>query len=163
MRDTVSITKRFPTWAAANEARDRLAADGGFERYGIERIDIERLGGEFELLIRTDEFHRDQIEHLLRSTGTMFNPPAGQRPWAEVNLTKSLLMFGVAAVAGAFLYSLYGRSQETPRRRPAWVTVRRPSHHRWDERYEEEERRQRDVYDRDQREGLRSHEEGYAI
>jgi len=163
MQNIVTITQRFPTWAAANHARDRLAADGGFERYGIERIDIERLGGEFELLIRTDEFHRDQIEHLLRSTGTMFNPPAGQRPWAEVNLTNSLLMLGAAAVAGAFLYSLFGRSHETPQRRPAWVTVRRPSHHRWDERYEESERWRRERCDRDQREGLRSHDEGFAI
>ena len=163
MQNTVTITQRFPTWAAANDARDRLAEDGGFERFGIHRIDIERFGGEFELLIRTDEFHRDQVEHVLRSSGTMFNPPAAERPWAEVGLKSSLLLFGLAAVGGAVLYGLLGRSHETPpRRRPAWVTVRRPAH-RWEERYAEEERWQRERSDRDQREGLRSHDEGYAI
>ena len=63
----VTVTQGYPSWAAANAARDHLAQDGGFARYGIERIDIARDGGAFELLIRTVEFHRDQIEHLLRS------------------------------------------------------------------------------------------------
>jgi hypothetical protein len=163
MHNTVTISQRFPTWAAANEARDRLAQDGGFDRFGIDRIDIERLGGEFELLIRTDEFHRDQIEHLLRSSGTMFNPPAAERPWAGPGLTNSLLVFGMAAVAGAFLYSMFGRSQETSGRRPPWVTVRRPTPQRWDDRSDGGRRWERERSARDQREGLRSHEEGYAI
>ena len=163
MRNTVTISQRFPTWAAANNARDRLAQGDGFERYGIDRIDIERLGGEFELLIRTDEFHRDQIEHLLRSSGTMFNPPAAERPWAEVGLTSSLLLFGIAAVAGAFVYSLFGRSHERSGQGPAWVTVRRPSRQRLDAWDDDGGRGQRQRFESDQREGLRSHEEGYAI
>jgi hypothetical protein len=163
MHNTVTISQRFPTWAAANEARDRLAQGDGFERYGIDRIDIERFGGEFELLIRTDEFHRDQIEHLLRSSGTMFNPPAAERPWAEVGLTSSLLVFGIAAVGGAFLYSLFRRSPERAERRPAWVTVRRPSRQRLDAWDDDGGRWQRERFESDQREGLRSHEEGYAI
>ena len=80
MQSRTTVTQPFATWAAANEARDRLAADDGFSRYGIERIYIERRGPHFDLLVRTDEFHRDQIEHLLRSSGTAFNRPAASRP-----------------------------------------------------------------------------------
>ena len=73
MRNVVTVSQRYPTWAAAYAARERLAEDGGFDGHGIERIDIERWAGRFELLVRTDEFHRDEIEHLLRSAGTAFN------------------------------------------------------------------------------------------
>ncbi|HEX5868011.1 MAG TPA: hypothetical protein VFY72_09920, partial [Beijerinckiaceae bacterium] len=102
----VTVTQGYPSWAAANAARDHLAQDGGFARYGIERIDIARDGGAFELLIRTVEFHRDQIEHILRSSGTRFNPPAAVHPGANTALTRSLLVFGAAALAGALAYSL---------------------------------------------------------
>lgn len=96
MHGIVTVTQRFPTWAAAYEARERLAQDG-FDEYGIERIDIERLGRTFELLVRTDEFHRDQIEHLLRSSGTRFNPPAtGQARGTSV---VPLLLAGAATAA----------------------------------------------------------------
>ena len=96
MRNVVTVTQDFPSWAAACAARDRLARDRGFDEYGIERIDIERLGGHFELLIRTDEFHRDQIEHLLRSSGTRFNPP-GRTP--ARGRAVPLLLAGAAAIA----------------------------------------------------------------
>ena len=96
MRNVVTVTQDFPSWAAASAARDRLARDKGFDEFGIERIDIERLGSRFELLVRTDEFHRDQIEHLLRSSGTPFNPPARADARGRA---LPLLLAGAAAVA----------------------------------------------------------------
>jgi hypothetical protein len=161
MHEIVTVTQRFPTWAAANETRDRLAQNGGFERYGIERIDIERSEGEFELLIRTSEFHRDHIEHLLRSSGTMFNAPAGERPWAQSRVARSLMLFGTAAVAGAVLYGVLGRRDDEARRRPAWRRERPSRLHVSEAR--EEDRWQRERFESDQREGMRSHAEGYAV
>jgi hypothetical protein len=161
MRNTVTVSQRFPTWAAANEARDRLAGNDGFERYGIDRIDIERFGGEFELVIRTDEFHRDQIEHLLRSSGTMFNPPT-ERPWAEAGLTSSLWMFGIAAAAGAVLYGLFRWHDQGSGQGRVRSSGRRRDRH-WDDPRGEDWRPQRDSVESYQREGLRSHEDGYAI
>ncbi len=159
---TVTVTQRFPTWAAANDARDRLAENGGLERYGIERIDIERLGGEFELLIRTDEFHRDHIEHLLRSSGTLFNPPATERHWAGPGLTRSLLFFGIAAVAGVVLYGFFGGGDGSSDRRQVRRAGRRPLTQR-SYRDDDGRRWQRERFESDQREGLRSHAEGYAV
>jgi hypothetical protein len=158
MQAIVTVTQRFPTWADANAARDRLARDDGFDRYGIERIDIERLGPDFELLIRTTEFHRDHIEHLLRSSGTPFNPPAAERAWAGPGLIRSLLYFGIAAAAGALLYGLYGRDDGTERRQAKRPVRRLRGGERDDDRQWQRER-----LERDQREGMRSHAEGYAI
>lgn len=110
MRNAVTVTQTFPTWAAAYEARERLAQDDGLDRYGIDRVDIERLGGAFDLLIRTDEFHRDEIEHLLRSSGTSFNPPAPMesRRW---HAGAPLMVLGTAAIAGLAFYTLLGRGR----------------------------------------------------
>jgi hypothetical protein len=125
MRNTVTVSQKFPTWAAAYEARERLAEEHGFDEHGIERIDIERFGGRFELLVRTDEFHRDEIEHLLRSSGTMFNPPA--RRAARGGGAMPLLLLGAAAIAGMTVYALLGSRQPgartygglAPRAKPA--------------------------------------------
>jgi hypothetical protein len=123
MRNTVTVRQEFPTWAAAYEARERLAEEHGFDERGIERIDIERLNGRFELLVRTDEFHRDEIEHLLRSSGTMFNPPA--RPRSRVASTAMpLLLLGAAAVTGMAVYSLLGSRR--PRARTDGAASRQP-------------------------------------
>jgi hypothetical protein len=110
MRNVVTVSQRYPTWAAAYAARQRLAEDGGFDEHGIERIEIERLAGKFELLVRTDEFHRDEIEHLLRSAGTAFNPPVEQEPRRRRALP--LLLLGAATLAGAAAYVLAGRRQD---------------------------------------------------
>jgi hypothetical protein len=102
MRSHVTVTQEFPTWAAACAARDYWA-HGGLLEYGIDRVEIERLNDRFELVIRTDEFHRDQIEHLLRSTGTPLNKTReGASRWSAPT---PLVIAGVAtaAVAGLFL------------------------------------------------------------
>jgi hypothetical protein len=111
MRNTVTVTQTFPTWAAAYEARGRLAEEDGFDRFGIDDIEIGRLGPEFELLIRTDEFHRDQIEHLLRSSGTNLNPPATMegRRWPSV---APVVLLGAAALTGVGLYALLSRTRD---------------------------------------------------
>ncbi|HEY7386074.1 MAG TPA: hypothetical protein VH743_20635 [Beijerinckiaceae bacterium] len=112
MRNSVTVTQTFPSLAAANAVRERLAEERGFDRYGIDEVAIERLGGQFELLIRTDEYHRDQIEHLLRSSGTAFNPPAAQtRRWGAV---APALLLGAAAVTSVALYTLWNRSERRP-------------------------------------------------
>jgi hypothetical protein len=122
MRSHVTVTQEFQTWAAACAARDYLA-HGGLLEYGIDRVDIERLNDRFELVIRTDEFHRDQIEHLLRSTGTPLNPTReGGSGWAKPT---PLVIAGIAtaAVAGLFL-ALWPRRErrraiaERPQPRP---------------------------------------------
>ena len=110
MRNVVTVSQRYPTWAAAYAARERLAEDGGFDGHGIERIDIERWAGRFELLVRTDEFHRDEIEHLLRSAGTAFYPPAESEPRRRRALP--LLLLGAAALAGTAAYALAGRRRD---------------------------------------------------
>jgi hypothetical protein len=107
MRNTVTVSQEFPTWAAAYDARQRLADEHGFDEHGIERIDIERFGGRFELVVRTDEFHRDEIEHLLRSSGTMFNPPMRPAP-RSAGSAMPLLLLAMAAVAGIATYALLG-------------------------------------------------------
>ena len=159
----VTVTQRYPSWAAANAARDNLAQDGGFARYGIERIDIARDGGAFELLIRTVEFHRDQIEHLLRSSGTRLNPPAAVHSGTNTAVTRSLLVFTAAAVAGALAYRLFGRrdharDRRRASRREAWPQAR-PS--RWESR--DDVLGERDGFESARREGLRSHAEGFAV
>jgi hypothetical protein len=114
MRNVVTVTQEFPTWAAAYAARERLAGDG-FDEYGIDRIDIERNSRRFELRVRTDEFHRDQIEHLLRSSGTPFNQPAKERRgrWSAAT---PLLLAGAATVAAAGLFlTLWPRPERRPR------------------------------------------------
>jgi hypothetical protein len=152
----VTVTQGYPSWAAANAARDHLAQDDGFARYGIERIDIARDGGAFELLIRTVEFHRDQIEHLLRSSGTRLNPPAAVHPGANTAVTRSLLVFGAAALAGGLAYSLFGRRDHArDRRRKAW-----PS--RW-QSHDDRVPTERDGFASARRAGLRSHAEGFAV
>src|SRR5215213_6297858 len=100
----IVITERFPTWAAASAARNRLYQNGGVQRFGIEHANIDRIGSEFALMIHTDEAHRSDIEHLLRSSGTMFDRPLGQRPGSEPGLASPLLIFGIAVVAGGVLY-----------------------------------------------------------
>jgi hypothetical protein len=158
MRNTVTVTRRFPTWAAANEVRDRLAANGGFERYGIDRIAIERLRGEFELVIRTDEFHRGSIEHQLHSFAMLDS--SAERPWAEAGLTSSLWLFGIAAVAGAALYGLFRwHDQGSDPRQP----LGRGRDRHWDDPRGEDWREQGGKSGSYQREGLRSREDGYAI
>lgn len=159
MPTIVTVTQRFPTWAAANETRDQLAGNGGFDRYGIERIDIERLGAEFELRIRTVEFHRDHIEHLLRSSGTMFNLPAAARPWAQTDVARSLLYFGAAAVAGACLYALFGRRNGGSHRQETWRTEQLPRGESRDDSLNWQRKR----FESDRQAGLRSHAEGFAI
>jgi hypothetical protein len=159
----VTVTQRYPSWAAANEARDNLAQGGGFARYGIERIDIARDGGAFELLIRTVEFRRDQIEHLLRSSGTRLNPPAAVHPWANTAVTRSLLVFTAAALVGALAFSLFGRSDHAgdrrrASRRKAWPQAR-PS--RWESH--DDVLGGQDGFESARREGLRSHAEGFAV
>jgi uncharacterized protein YjiS (DUF1127 family) len=104
MRGIVTVTQRFPTWAAAYEARERLLQDHDLDDYGIERVDIERLGGRFELLVRTDEFHRDQIEHALRSSDGRLSAPA-TRPRRSGSPVVPLLMAGAATVAAIGLLS----------------------------------------------------------
>ena len=47
MRNTVTVTQNYPTFAAACAARDALA-HGGLLEYGIDRVDIERLNGRFD-------------------------------------------------------------------------------------------------------------------
>jgi hypothetical protein len=158
----VTVTQHYPSWAAANEARDVLAQNGGFARYGIERIDIARDGGAFELLIRTVEFHRDPIEHLLRSSGTRLNPPAVMHS-GNTAMTSSLLVFAAAALAGALAYSLFGRSdharnRQRAGRRKAWPQAR-PS--RWESH--DDVLGERDGFESARREGLRSHAEGFAV
>ena len=148
----VTVTQGYPSWAAANAARDHLAQDGGFARYGIERIDIARDGGAFELLIRTVEFHRDQIEHLLRSRAR----GSTRHPGANTAVTRSLLVFGAAALAGGLAYSLFGRRDHArDRRRKAW-----PS--RW-QSHDDRVPTERDGFASARREGLRSHAEGFAV
>jgi hypothetical protein len=112
MRNTVTVTQTFSSFADANAARERLAERGGFDRYGIDGVEIERFGREFELLIRTDEFHRDQIEHLLRSSGTAFNPPA--RPGRNWGGAAPALLLGAAAATGVALYALWSRAERRP-------------------------------------------------
>jgi hypothetical protein len=104
MRNIVTVSQRYPTWAAAYAARQRLAEDG-LDEHGIERIDIERLAGKFELLVRTDEFHRDEIEHLLRSELPASDPPA-PRERRRRRAAAPLLLLGAAAVAGIAAYAL---------------------------------------------------------
>ncbi|HYI90031.1 MAG TPA: hypothetical protein VEY05_09045 [Beijerinckiaceae bacterium] len=132
-------------------------------RYGIERIDIARDGGAFELRIRTVEFHRDQIEHLLRSSGTRLNPPAAAHSGTNTAVTRSLLVFTAAALAGALAYSLFGRrdharDRRRASRREAWPQAR-PS--RWESR--DDMLGERDGFASARREGLRSHAEGFAV
>jgi hypothetical protein len=160
----VTVTQRYPSWAAANAARDGLAQDGGFARYGIERVDISRDGRAFALLIRTVEFHRDQIEHLLRSSGTRLNPPAAERPWANTAVTRSLLVFGAAALAGALAYSLLGGRNDAADRRQAGRRRARPAERpsRWQGR-DDGGRVERHDIESARREGLRSHAEGFAV
>ena len=162
MQSRATVTQPFATWAAANDARDRLAADDGFSRYGVERIDIERRGRRFELLIRTDEFHRDQIEHLLRSSGTAFNRPAPSRPLTEAGLSSSFMIFGFAAAAGAAAYLLWSKRSGKRQTRTSQTFARSPDHRRWDEDDARPWLRDRQ-YERDQRAGLRSHAEGFAV
>src|SRR5215213_11820413 len=120
MPNSVVITERFPTWAAASEARNRLAHNGGFQRYRIEGANIDHIGSEFALMIHTDETHRDEIEHLLRSSGTMFDRPLGTRPGREQGLTSPLLIFGLAVVAGGVLYSLVQRRYTRSHQPDSW-------------------------------------------
>ena len=98
----IVITERFPTWAAASAARNRLYQNGGVQRFGIEHANIDRIGSEFALMIHTDEAHRSDIEHLLRSSGTMFDRPLGQRPGSEPGFASPLLIFGIAVLREGF-------------------------------------------------------------
>lgn len=107
----VIVTQPFASRERAEEARHRLARNSGPGGYAIESFAIVERGDGVELIIRTIEFHRDEIEHQLRSSGTTFNPPARAgntgagtvRPW---------LIFGAAAAAGAVLVSLLGSRSE---------------------------------------------------
>jgi len=162
MQSRATVTQLFATWAAANDTRDRLAQGEGFSRYGIDRIDIERRGGGFELLIRTDEFHRDQIEHLLRSSGTTFNRSAASRPLAEAGLSSPFMIFGIAAAVGAAAYLLWSQRSGSRQARTARTYGRSLDHRRWDEDDARPWLRDRQ-YERDQRAGLRSHAEGFAV
>lgn len=119
MQSIVTVTQRFPTWAAAYAARERLLEEHGIDDYGIERIDIERLGRRFELLVRGDEMHRREIEQLLRSVGARSNPPARQRR-NEGSRAVPLLLVGAAAIAAIGLLAL------RPRREPHAVRDQRP-------------------------------------
>ena len=117
MRNTVTVMQRFPSWGAAYDARARLAEDDGFDRYSIDEVEIGRFGNEFALLVQTDEFHRDQIEHLLRSAGTRFNPPL--RPaQGRSNSASPLVLLGAAAVAGVLTFVLLNRRKRVFVRSP---------------------------------------------
>jgi hypothetical protein len=117
MRNTVTVSQQYPSWAEAYEARERLVEEHGLDEHGIDQIEIERFGGKFELLVRTDEFHRDEIEHLLRSAGTPFNPPTRPMPRmfntpagsdSRNGFARPLLLLGAAALAGVATYALLG-------------------------------------------------------
>ena len=112
MEKTAVITERFASWAAASAARNRLALNGGFARYGIDHANIDPVGSEFALVIHMEEAHRREIEDLLRSSGTMFNRPLRERPAHEPGLASPFLIFGIAAVTGAALYSLFKRRSQ---------------------------------------------------
>jgi hypothetical protein len=133
MRNTVTVSQQYPSWAEAYEARERLVEEHGLDEHGIDQIEIERFGGRFELVVRTDEFHRDEIEHLLRSAGTPFNPPAWPErrmfsppAWREPGngLVRPLALLGAAALAGVAAYALFGprgrstRQENAPRPLP---------------------------------------------
>jgi hypothetical protein len=137
MRNTVTVSQQYPSWAEAYEARERLVEEHGLDEHGIDQIEIERFGGRFELVVRTDEFHRDEIEHLLRSAGTPFNPPA--RPerrlfsapaWRESGngFARPLALLGAAALAGVAAYAFFGsRGRSTRQENAARPLPRMPA------------------------------------
>jgi hypothetical protein len=106
MRNIVTVSQQFPTWAAAYEARERLAREDGFDRHGIDRIEIERFAGKFELLVRTDERHRDEIAHILQAEEVVAPPPTRAR--VRRGSAVPLLLLGTAALAGVAVYTLLG-------------------------------------------------------
>jgi hypothetical protein len=162
MTSTVVITERFPTWAAASAAKNRLALNGGFQRLGIEDANVERDRDDFALVIHADHSHAEEIDHLLRSSGTLFNHPLGDRPEAEPGLRHSFLIFGVAAAAGAILYTLFrrrSRRQDTTYEE----TDLSADIQRWGAGRDDETDGERRQLELDQRAGLRSHDEGYAV
>jgi hypothetical protein len=182
VRNAVTVTQPFPNRAQAEEARDRLTLNGGPGRYGIESFTILERGDGFELVIRTIEFHRDEIEHQLRSSGTTLNPPVSERERETADTVRPWLIFGAAAAVGAVLVSLLAPSR---RRGPSRIFVpfrskgqarkqsgQARSDRRWiDERLAESGRDQaRTVADgpyegatRPQTPGLRSHELGSGL
>ena len=163
MRNTVTVMQRFPSWGAAYEARARLAEDDGFDRYSIDEVEIGRFGNEFALLVQTDEFHRDQIEHLLRSAGTRFNPPL--RPaQGRSNSASPLFLLGAAAVAGVLTFVLLNRRERALVQPPHRTGERprgadRPEYEGHEDPHGTPDR----SFETNQRAGLRSHAEGYAI
>jgi len=169
MPNTVTLTERFPTWAAASAARNRLAQSGGFSRYGIADASIDRIGSEFALVIHTDEAHRNEIDALLRSSGTMFNRPLGQRSHNQPGLTSPIVIFGIGAVLGAVLFTWFtrrhrGRDQPTLwREEGLWEPELSRDLDRWHAGRDDEQEWQHQQLERDQRAGLRSHAEGYAV
>ena len=163
MPNTVVIAERFPTWAAASEARNRLAHNGGFQRYRIEGANIDHIGSEFALMIHTDETHRDEIEHLLRPSGTMFGRPLEARPSSEPGLASPLLIFGLAVVTGGVLYSLLQRRYERSQEPEHWDDDLSANAERRSAGREDEQEWQHRQLESDQRAGLRSHAEGFAV
>jgi hypothetical protein len=115
MRNAVTVTQRFPSWAAAYDARQRLSENDGFDQHGIERIEIERFGGRFELLVRTDQFHQAEVEHLLRSAGTVINPPATGRVERQRSTVPLLLAGGATLAAVALVAGLWPRGERRPK------------------------------------------------
>jgi hypothetical protein len=157
MPDTIVVTETYSTWAAANAARNRLTQSGGFQRFGIHAVNVERTRDDFELRIEADPAHRDDITHLLRSGAPLYTQPKDQS-WPEPGLVSPVVMLGIAAAAGIFVYRMLSRGsrrQAGAERRLAWPSgehraVTAPSRHG----------RQHDA---DQRAGIRSHDEGYAL
>ena len=52
MQSRATVTQPFATWAAANEARDRLAADDGFSRYGIDSLKAAGITAELSTFLQ---------------------------------------------------------------------------------------------------------------
>ena len=163
MRNTVTVMQRFPSWGAAYDARARLAEDDGFDRYSIDEVEIGRFGNEFALLVQTDEFHRDQIEHLLRSAGTKFNPPSSP-PERRATSAPPLFLLGSAAVVGLLTFVLLNRRERFFVQSPHGIRDRSRGTNAPEYQRHEDTRGTPDrSFETNQRAGLRSHAEGYAI
>jgi hypothetical protein len=155
MANTVVLTETFSTWAAASAAKNRLAQSGGFQRYGIRALNVERARDDFELRIEADAAHRDEIEHLLRTGAPLYTRPK-HATWPEPGLISPVAMLGIAAAAGIVVYRILSRSSRKDLRAAARSTPPPREH-------VSPMQRQDWQHEADQRAGIRSHEQGYAI
>ncbi len=157
MPNTVVLTETFSTWAAASAAKNRLAQSGGFQRFGIHALNVERTRDDFELRIEADAAHRHEIEHLLRSGAPLYGLPKDQS-WPEPGLVSPVVMLGIAAAAGIFIYRMLSRGSRQERGLERRWTER-PISRRAARRTRGRDRQ----HEADQRAGIRSHDEGYAV